>query len=35
VKVRPQGVPEKAFEEDHFKILTFLLQSTHKQKSPP
>ena len=27
VRARPIGVPDKAFEIDHFKILTFLLQS--------
>ena len=27
VRARPIGVPDKAFEFDHFKILTFLLQN--------
>jgi len=26
VRARPQGVPDQAWEEDHFRILTFLLQ---------
>ncbi len=26
------GVPDKAFQDDHFKILTFLLQSAHEPK---
>lgn len=28
------GVPETTFEEDHFKILTFLLHSAQPQRVP-
>ena len=33
-RARPIGVPEKAWEEDHFKVLTFLLQSAHHEVEP-
>lgn len=35
VRARPQGVPDAAFEVDHFKTLTFLLQSAQSQQRPP
>ncbi len=37
VRARPIGVPDKAFEIDHFKILTFLLQFANCERTgkPP
>ncbi len=33
VRARPQGVPEKAWEDDYFKTLTFLLQAAQSKFS--